>query len=260
MVIGKRCLSLIGGLIAGWLSLVAALPLLAEPATDAEVIRAARQEVYRDDRLQRELPGGRAPGTVVKQDTDNDPGGEEPDEDTEAGAEASEETPARDRSRDGAQITIDADDTRLLFWLIVGALVLAIGFSYFRRHRRGRDDDDLPEGDAATDDDTSITLGPVAVVSGLETPAQEDTIHGLLLRAIALLQTHGKFGQHPGLTAREILAAVTLDAPGRDALSTLVRGAELTRFGRAGKSSELLRASREAFARLDLSLTGMADG
>ena len=256
MVIGDRRLSPIRGLIASWLSLVAALPLLAEPATDAEEIRDARQEVYRDDRLQRHLPSGDALGTVVKSDAANDPEEKEADEETEADEEAS----TRDRSRDGDPITIDPDDTRRFFWLVVGALVLVIGFSFLRRHRRGWGGDDASEEVAAADDGASIDLELVETACGPVPPPPEDTIHGLLLRAIALLQNYDRFRPRPGLTAREILAAATLDDTGRDAFSTLVRGAELTRFGRAGKSADLLRASREAFARLDLSLASMADG
>ena len=258
MVIGDRRLSPIRGLIASWLSLVAALSLPAEAATDADAIRNARQEVYRDDRLQRQLPSGESPATVMKSGTDNNPGDKERDEDAEA--EADEEASTRDRSRDGDPITIDPENTRRFFWLVVGALVLVIGFSFLRRHRRGWGGDDASEEVAAADDGASIDLELVETACGPVPPPPEDTIHGLLLRAIALLQNYDRFHPRPGLTAREILAAVTLDDTGRDAFSTLVRGAELTRFGRAGKSADLLRASKEAFVRLDLSLAGMADG
>ena len=224
----------------------------AQPRIDGEQIRAARDEVYRSERLQHHLPT--ADRFDIIADSGEDDEIESKRQDDEADTSASQEGDEQER---GEPLTIDQDKARTYFWLILGALVLGIGLSFlWNKQRSGRDKREASEKEIALDDQET---GTTDLVLSADAPP-EDSIHAYLLRGIGLLQTHGKFRPRPGLTAREILEDARLEPSTRAAFAALVRGVELTRFGRVASSADRLQASRDAFAALGRSLTGMADG
>lgn len=246
------------GLIVGIVIAMPGLCMADGLDVDPDQVRDLRDRLYRSDRLQQDLPPDLGkegievfePGFPEEANAEDWPEGLTNEESEE------QEEPGRQRSSPdhGRSITIDSTQARTAFWVILGVLAVVIGF-FALRNQLNRSGKSPTLGD---DEEVSLPAEAEERRADLEDRSSGDTVHGLLLRGIGLLETHGRFQSRPGLTAREILADAKVEGEGREAFAALVRGVEATRFARRPADQALLEACQGAFAKLHLGLADVA--
>jgi hypothetical protein len=225
-------------MLSTWTAPKAVSAASATSATSAEYSGRARA-VLADSRYQRELPNGdsSAPRSRTPAQLPEEPGDRSPLPNVE---------PDVDPGVASLPLTGISTLAHVVLWILLSAaVVLALLWGLRSLPERRRAAEPPPAERAKRETPGPGTLGDPA---GLAAQGRyTEAVHALLLAAIALLSRRFRLPLPPSRTSRELLRALPLQGPAREAFAGLVGTVERSWFGGAAIGPEEYAASVERF-------------